>query len=84
VLAEAQLFAVHAVLETGGPALSVMVTAAHVEAACARIKPSLPASEWRRLLGIYAQFMDKRSASALGVADPDAPPHQRPQRATLA
>jgi SpoVK/Ycf46/Vps4 family AAA+-type ATPase len=85
VLAEAQLYAVHAVLEAGGSASSVVVTAAHIEAACSKIKPSLPASEWRRLLGIYAQFMGPRAAAALGVGHLEpAAGHNRTQRATLA
>ena len=61
VLAEAQLAAVHAALEEGGdtPASTTtppLITAAHLRAALATARPSLPPVELARLEAVYARF----------------------------
>ena len=87
LLSEAQLAAVHEVLDAQPPAGAAcggeheaesapVVTMAHLRAALAGARPSIGAQEAIRLEGTYARFRDSR--------DPFAAASKGGQRATLA
>ena len=86
LLSEAQLVAVHEVLDAqptvkahGGEhstESAPLVTMAHLRAALSRARPSISAHEATRLERTYTQFRDSR--------DPFASPNKGGKRATLA
>ena len=86
LLSEAQLAAVHEVLDTQQPGVSAsgqhaaenapVVTMTHLRAALSRARPSISAQEAVRLTRTYTQFRDSR--------DPFASPDNGGKRATLA
>ena len=86
LLSEAQLAAVHEVLDNHQPSTPVagqhaaetapVVTMAHLRAALAHARPSISRHEAVRLKRAYAQFRDSR--------DPFASPDKGGKRATLA